>query len=83
VQHIKYDANSFNELRFDPSKSGQPYIGRYPYTILYQNWGGICGEKSFLLALILKELGYSVALMEFDDIHHMALGIKAPSLYIR
>ena len=81
VQHIKYDANSINEIQIDPSKSGQPYIGRYPYTILYQNWGGICGEKSFLLALILKELGYGVALFEFDDIHHMALGIKAPGQY--
>jgi hypothetical protein len=81
VQHIKYDANSINEIQIDPSKSGQPYIGRYPYTILFENWGGICGEKSFLLALVLKELGYGVALFEFDDIHHMALGIKAPGQY--
>lgn len=81
VQHIKYDANAINEIRFNNSKSGQLYIGRYPYTILYQNWGGICGEKSFLLALLLKELGYGVALLEFDDAHHMAVGIKAPSQY--
>lgn len=81
VQHIKYDANAVNEIQVNTSKTGQEYIGRYPYTILDQNWGGICGEKSFLLALLLKELGYGVALYEFDDIHHMALGIKAPAQY--
>ncbi|MEN6611414.1 MAG: hypothetical protein ABFC24_11275, partial [Methanoregulaceae archaeon] len=81
VQHIKYDANAINEIRFNESRSGQLYIGRYPYTILYQNWGGICGEKSFLLALLLKELGYDVALLEFDDVHHMAVGIRAPREY--
>ena len=58
VQHIKYDANAVNEIQVNMSKTGQKYIGRYPYTILDQNWGGICGEKSFLLALLLKELGY-------------------------
>jgi hypothetical protein len=81
VQHIKYDAHAVNEIRVNTSKTGQKYVGRYPYTILDQNWGGICGEKSFLLALLLKELGYGVALYEFDDIHHIALGIKAPTQY--
>ena len=81
VQHIKYDANAVNEIQVNTSKTGQKYIGRYPYTILDQNWGGICGEKSFLLALLLKELGYGVALYEFDDIHHMAVGIKVPAQY--
>nr|WP_320161107.1 hypothetical protein [uncultured Methanoregula sp.] len=80
VQHIKYDANSINEIQVNQSEPGK-YIGRYPYTILYQNWGGICGEKSFLLALILKDLGYEVALLQFDDIHHMAVGVKVPSEY--
>jgi hypothetical protein len=85
VQHIKYDANALNEIQVNKSKSDQLYIGRYPYTILFQEWGGICGEKSFLLALMLKELGYNVALIEFDfgsnQSGHMAVGIKAPSPY--
>ncbi len=80
VQHIKYDKNTLNEFQYNKSKTGSR-IGRYPYTILNQNWGGVCGEKSFLLALLLKELGYGVALYEFDDINHMALGIKASSQY--
>ena len=84
VQHIKYDANSIGEIQFNTSKSGQAYIGRYPYTILFQQWGGICGEKSFLLALLLKDLGYNVALFQFDlgnSEGHMAVGIKAPAQY--
>ena len=81
VQHIKYDANIIGEVQFNESRSGELYIGRYPYTILFQNWGGICGEKSFLLALILKELGYGVALFQFDDVRHMAVGIQASSEY--
>ncbi len=83
VQHIRYDANDLNEVQVNTSKSGQLYIGRYPYTILFQEWGGICGEKSFLLALLLKELGYNVALIQFnfgsDQPGHMAVGIKAPT----
>jgi hypothetical protein len=86
VQHIKYDANAINEIQVNKSKSGQLYIGRYPYTILFQEWGGICGEKSFLLALLLKELGYNVALIEFDfgndQPKHMAVGVKAPAPYL-
>lgn len=85
VQHIKYDANSINEIQVNTSKTGQEYIGRYPYTILFQEWGGICGEKSFLLALLLKELGYNVALIQFDFgpslPGHMAVGIRAPAQY--
>ena len=85
VQHIKYDSNSLSEIQFNTSKAGQLYIGRYPYTILFQEWGGICGEKSFLLALLLKQLGYNVALIEFDfgnnQAGHMAVGIKAPAQY--
>jgi len=85
VQHIKYDSNALNEIQVNKSKSGQLYIGRYPYTILFQEWGGICGEKSFLLALLLKELGYNVAIIEFDfgnnQPGHIAVGIKAPAQY--
>jgi len=85
VQHIKYDANDLNEIEFNSSKTGQEYIGRYPYTILFQEWGGICGEKSFLLALLLKQLGYNVSLFQFDFgpqyLGHMAVGIQAPVQY--
>jgi len=42
---------------------------------------GVCSEKSRLLALILKELGYGVVLFHFEPEKHMAVGIKCPIIY--
>lgn len=66
VQNIPYDyvglkTNSLN--------------GRYPYEVLYDDLG-VCGEKSKLLAYIIKELGYGVALLNFPNQNHQAVGIK-------
>jgi len=53
---------------------------RYPYQVLYENTG-VCGEKSLLMAYLLRELGYGVVLFEFKSENHMAVGIKSPSQY--
>jgi hypothetical protein len=71
VQHIPYDwegltTNSLNN--------------RYPYEVIYDN-KGVCGEKSKLLAFILRELGYGVVLFEYSNENHMAVGIKCPKEY--
>jgi hypothetical protein len=50
-----------------------------PYIILYRNTG-IC-DKSILLAAILKELGFDIALFYWKDISHLAVGIKVPEQY--
>ncbi|MFH1311305.1 MAG: hypothetical protein ABIH65_02775 [Nanoarchaeota archaeon] len=50
---------------------------RYPYEVLYENQG-ICGEKSLLLAFLLKEMGYGVSIFYFADENHEAVGIKCP-----
>jgi hypothetical protein len=50
---------------------------RYPYEVLYEKEGS-CGEKSNLLAFLLKELGYGVAIFYFSDEQHEAVGIKCP-----
>lgn len=50
---------------------------RYPYEVLYDG-EGVCGEKSELLAYLLKEMGYGVALLYYSDENHEALGIKCP-----
>ncbi len=52
---------------------------RYPYEVLYENTG-ICGEKSELLAFLLKELGYGTAIFHFPEDDHEAVGIKCSSL---
>ncbi len=71
VQHIPYDY----------AKSYQVYgVTRYPYQVLSDN-SGVCGEKSLLLAYLLKELGFGVVLFQFDAENHMAVGIAVDSKY--
>ncbi|MDD3135901.1 MAG: hypothetical protein PHF57_12060 [Methanoregula sp.] len=66
VQHIPYKVG------------GKQY--RYPYEVLYQNQG-VCGEKSMLLALLLKDLGFGSSVYYFLPEDHMTVGIKAASPY--
>jgi len=51
-----------------------------PYEVLFNN-KGVCQDKSFLLAYILRELGYGVAFIHFSDEKHDAVGIKVSSQY--
>lgn len=71
VQHIPYDYAGM---------SARSSNLRHPYEVLYDNTG-VCSEKSLLLAALLKELGYGVALLSFDSQSHMAVGISSPSQY--
>lgn len=71
VQHIQYD---------DARLSVQSSDLRHPYQVLYDDTG-VCSEKSVLLAALLKELGYGVALLSFDSQNHMAVGILCPAEY--
>ena len=50
---------------------------RYPYQVIYDD-EGICGEKSELLAFMLRELGYGTAIFYFPQENHEAVGIKCP-----
>jgi hypothetical protein len=50
---------------------------RYPYEVLY-DMQGVCGEKSELLAVLLREIGYSSAFIYYKPENHEALGIKCP-----
>lgn len=68
VQNIPYDTKDLTE---------PPHRMLLPYEVLYENTG-VCGEKSLLLAALLRELGYGSALMEFPLQHHMAVGIRSP-----
>ena len=49
--------------------------GRLPYEVLY-DMEGVCGEKSLLLAFLLRELEYGVAIFEFEGEDHRAVGIR-------
>ncbi|HVP93882.1 MAG TPA: tetratricopeptide repeat protein [Methanoregulaceae archaeon] len=71
VQKIPYDENM--------ARSGSLEI-RYPYATLWDD-KGVCCEKSVLLALILKKLGFGVAIFEFPEEQHTAVGISVPGRY--
>ena len=66
VQNIPYDWEAFETDSVD---------GRYPYEVLY-DFKGVCMEKADLMAFLLRELGFSVAIFEFDFESHRAVGIK-------
>jgi len=71
VQYIPYD-----DVK---AASGQnnPF---YSYETLYLN-KGVCSDKTFLAHIIFSRLGYGVAIMDFPDINHSAIGISCPIEY--
>jgi hypothetical protein len=50
----------------------------YPYQVVYSGIG-VCGEKSMLLILLLKEMGYKTAYISIHDMSHGAVGIGCQS----
>ena len=71
VQHIPYDYDALGD---------STHRERYPYQVLADQ-KGLCGEKSKLLASLLKDLGYGVALLNYPEQNHQAVGIKCPTEY--
>lgn len=53
---------------------------RYPYEVLFDSQG-VCGEKSELLAFLLRELGFDIVLFYNQLENHESLGIKCPEKY--
>jgi len=71
VQNLAY-----NESRERISVRGNEFSSfRFPYEVLYFGQG-VCGERVNLLALLLRELGYGVAVLYYPEEDHEALGIK-------
>jgi hypothetical protein len=54
---------------------------RYPVETLFQREGD-CEDTSILLAAILDEMGYNVALLLFEEFDHIGLGVSIPSEYV-
>jgi hypothetical protein len=71
VQNIPYDTDS--------AEAGN-LTNRYPYEVLFDQ-RGVCGEKSRLLAFILREIGYGVYLLDYEKEDHMAVALKCPVEY--
>jgi hypothetical protein len=73
VQNIPYGAVD----KPIPFSGGKINYSLYPYEVLYYNQG-ICGEKSALLAFLLKEMGYNISIFYFQEENHEVVGIKCP-----
>lgn len=68
-------------IEYDTARADSSYFGiRYPYETLCLG-RGVCSDKSVLLAALLRELGFGVALFEFGPENHMAVGILCPDGY--
>ncbi len=73
VQNIEWGKSNKTEFFRDT----QIQYSRYPYEVLYDS-EGVCGEKSELLAFLLRELGYGVAFFYNLEENHEAIGVKCP-----
>ncbi len=71
VQNIPYDWEGLTTGHL---------TSKYPYEVLYTQTG-VSGEKSCLLAFILRELGFGVAIFEFTEDNHRAVGVECPIKY--
>lgn len=76
VQNIPYGFSNKTTSIFGVSVN----YSRYPYDVVYDNQG-ICGEKSELLAFLLKEIGYETVLFYFPQENHEVVGVKCPLQY--
>ena len=72
IQNIPYDDAQYQMMNAT--------IDRYPYQVIYDD-KGVCGEKTRLLAYILRHQGYGVALLRYPVEQHAALGIKCSKQY--
>jgi len=73
VQNIPWGGSN-ESLRFG---SFNLNYSRYPYQVLYDNQG-LCGEKSELLAFMLRDMGYGVVLFYYPKENHETVGISCP-----
>ncbi|MFO0882061.1 MAG: transglutaminase-like domain-containing protein [Candidatus Saccharimonadales bacterium] len=80
VQNIPYNDAKASKVLSSNSKLSAAELAQFPYETLHKN-SGICTDKTYLASALLKELGYSTALLLFPDAQHMALGIGAPGGY--
>ncbi len=73
VQSIPYGFSNKTDTFFGQEIN----YSRYPYEVLYDSQG-ICGEKSELLAFLLRELGYKTAIFYNQKENHEYVGIGCP-----
>jgi hypothetical protein len=76
VQSITYDDSKAQKILAGNSNETM----QYPYETLFIE-KGVCSDKSLLAYSILKQMGYGVELLAFEQDNHMAIAIQCPSGY--
>ena len=66
------------ESRYDIESTGEEDYPKYPIETIYERQGD-CEDSSILLAAILKEMGYEVALLHLPQ--HVAVAVKTTDDY--
>lgn len=66
------------EYRYDIESTGEEDYPKYPIETIYERQGD-CEDSSILLAAILKEMGYEVALLHLPQ--HVAVAVKTTDDY--
>ncbi len=74
VQYIPYDQA---KVAANPAVNNNPY---FPYETLYLD-KGVCSDKTFLAVILLRQLGYGAAILDFPERNHTALGVQCPTEY--
>jgi hypothetical protein len=64
-------------IPYDFAKDTKKEQTQYPYETLFTK-KGVCADKTFLMYHLLRRAGYGVAIMQFLEKNHQALGIKCP-----
>lgn len=73
VQYIPYDHDKVTAS----GTNANPY---FPYETIYLN-RGVCSDKTFLALVLLRQLGYGAAILDFPERNHTALGVACPVEY--
>jgi hypothetical protein len=67
-------------IPYDYARVSSAVKPNYPYETLYRKLG-VCSDKVFLGIMLLRDLGYGAADLDFPDKNHAALGIECASQY--
>jgi peptidoglycan hydrolase-like protein with peptidoglycan-binding domain len=74
---VNFILSFVQSIPYDFSKDLKKDHTQYPYETLYVK-KGVCADKTFLAYQILKRVGYGVAILQYLDVNHQALGIRCP-----
>ncbi len=82
IQKLNYVISLVQSLPYTVDNETTPSdeYPRYPIETLFDR-GGDCEDSSILVAALLKEMGYDVALLHLKDAQHMAVGVVLSSAY--